>query len=62
MRYLCLLVCLALLSACGNETSQATSSEVLFEGQRSALEKSKDVEGLLLDADQNRRAQLEAQE
>ena len=62
MRYLSLLVCLALLSACGNEASQSTYSEVLFEGQRSALEKAKDVEGLILDADQNRRAQLEAQE
>jgi hypothetical protein len=68
MRYLSLIICLVVLSACGGEAPQSSQSEasttddVLFQGQRSALQKAKGVEDTLLEADAKRRAQLEAQQ
>jgi hypothetical protein len=68
MRYLSLIICLVVLSACGGEAPQSSQSEasttddVLFQDQRSALQKAKGVEDTLLEADAKRRAQLEAQQ
>ena len=72
MRYLSLLICLSLLSACGGSESPASKTgavesaaktdDVLFQDQRNALQKARGVEDMLLDADQKRRAQMEAQE
>ncbi len=77
MRHHNLLICLAFLSACGGEAPQASKPEVstaaaaepaaktddvLFQGQRSALQKAKGVEDMLLEADAKRRAQMEAQQ
>jgi len=59
MRYLSLLVCLASLSACGGSEAP---NEVLFQQQRDTLQKAKGVENMLLDTDQKRREQMEAQE
>jgi len=59
MRYLSLLICLASLCACGGSDAP---DEVLFQEQRNALQKAKGVEDMLLDTDQKRRAQMEAQE
>ncbi len=59
MRYLSLFICLASLCACGGSEAP---DEVLFQQQRGALQKAKGVEDMLLDTDQKRRAQLEAQE
>jgi hypothetical protein len=59
MRYLSLFICLAFLSACGGSDAP---DEVLFQQQRNALQKAKGVEDMLLDTDQKRRAQMEAQE
>ena len=70
--YTCLFYCLAFLSACGGEAPTASNSEttqsaaktddVLFEDQRTALQKAKGVEGMMLDAGQQQRAQMETQE
>ena len=66
MRYLNLMICLAVLSACGGEPAQSseasTTDDVLFQDQRSALQKAKGVEDMLLEADAKRRAQMEAQQ
>jgi hypothetical protein len=68
MRYLSLIIYLAILSACGGEAPQSSQSEasttddVLFQDQRSALQKAKGVEDTLLEADAKRRAQMEAQQ
>jgi hypothetical protein len=72
MRYLILATCFAFLAACGgSEAPQASNAatepaaktdDVLFQDQRTALQKAKGVEGMLLDADQRQRAQMEAQE
>ncbi len=59
MRYLTLAIYLASLSACGGSEAP---DEVLFQDQRNALQKAKGVEDMLLDTDQKRRAQMEAQE
>ena len=59
MRYLTLLICLTALSACGGSEAP---DEVLFQQQRSTLQKAQGVEDMLLDTDQKRRAQMEAQE
>lgn len=59
MRYLTLFICLASLSACGGSDAP---DEVLFQNQRNALQKAKGVEDMLLNTDQKRRAQIEAQE
>ena len=59
MRYLTFLICLASLSACGGSDAP---DEVLFQQQRSTLEKAKGVEDMLLEADKKQRAQMEAQE
>jgi len=59
MRYLSLFICLASLLACGGSDGP---DEVLFQQQRSTLQKAKGVEDLLLDTDQKRREQMEAQE
>jgi len=59
MRYLSLFICMASLCACGGSDAP---DEVLFQQQRSTLQKAKGVEDLLLDTDQKRRQQLEAQE
>ena len=71
--YPSLFFCLVFLSACGggeaptasnSETTQAAAKndDVLFEDQRTALQKAKGVEGMVLDAGQQQRAQMEAQE
>jgi hypothetical protein len=70
MRYLSLLICLASLSACGGSEAPraskpeaaAKTDDVLFQDQRSALQKAAGVEDMVLDADAKRRAQMEAQE
>lgn len=68
MRYLSLIISLVVLSACGGEAPQSSQSEasttddVLFQDQRSALQKAKGVEDTLLEADAKRRAQMEAQQ
>ncbi len=78
MRYPILLVVLAFLSACGggeapktgnSETvttesaeAAANTDDVLFQDQRNALQKARGVEDMVLEADQKRRAQLDAQE
>ena len=78
MRYLPLLVCLFYLSACGgneapkqgNSTATTTKAaepavktdDVLFQDQRTALQKARGVEDMVLDTEQKRRAQMAAQE
>lgn len=73
MRYLILVTCFTFLAACGggdaptasnSETTQAAAKtdDVLFEDQRTALQKAKGVEGMVLEASQQQRAQMEAQE
>ncbi len=66
MRYLNLMICLAVLSACGGEPPQSseasTTDDVLFQDQRNALQKAKGVEDVLQEADAKRRAQMEAQQ
>ena len=59
MRYLTIIICLTALSACGGSDAP---DEVLFQQQRSTLQKAQGVEDMLLDTDQKRRAQMEAQE
>ncbi len=58
MKLIAILITAAAISACSPATEEQDKTDLL-KGQREALEKAKQVEGLLQEADEKRRQQLE---
>lgn len=52
---------LLLLTACTDSEPPAAKTEPVFQGQIDSLNKAKAVEGMLLDADKQRRATIDSQ-
>ena len=59
MRALILLVCFALLSACSSDSSDEEVKGVIPQHQLDAMEKARNVEGLIKQADLERREEMD---